>query len=374
MKCSEAVEWMHRYIDHDLSEEESSVLFEHIQSCRDCEEEFAMLKKLSEELEQLPVLTPRYSLVDTILPQLEALDLARREEGSASEELPAATMTTAPVAQRRRKVTSSRSRAYRTGALGLAAAVILGVFIYQVEPRTMKDAEMTSYSVMDKSDSSLDSAAQDAGQPSEAEASSTTSDIVREAEALAPELEASDNKSASSQESSAGEGNFAADSNKLAEEAPRQLDSSTSTQKHAPSQKPASQADEKSAANNNEERASGDQRTGTSDEAVADLPLLQEGDAIFEEQTEMRDSGMMMGIAGFAALNEWSAPDGVFLVKYLEEHLYLYRNESDELTLVTDLPVEGDLVSGEWSEDGAVFTYTVEKDGASTSYTLHPVR
>lgn len=33
MKCPEAVEWMHRYLDHDLNEEESFLLFEHIRNC-----------------------------------------------------------------------------------------------------------------------------------------------------------------------------------------------------------------------------------------------------------------------------------------------------------------------------------------------------
>ncbi|GIO35990.1 hypothetical protein J41TS12_08510 [Paenibacillus antibioticophila] len=381
MKCSEAVEWMHRYIDHDLSEEESSALLEHIQSCRDCKEEFAMLKELSAQLEELPVLAPRYSLVDAILPQLEALDLGRREEGSASEEIPAATMAAEPV-NRRRERTSGRSRAYRTGALGLAAAVILGVFIYQVEPRTVRDAEIASYSVMDTSEnSSLESSAQDMAQSSDADhitSGSAQEEAAQDASSTTPESEASDHRPAADEQSTA-DSSPTADSGHSPETAPAQPDSSVPNQKSPASssgQKPTSQENEKLA---NKEDTSAANRTdapedAVSDERASDAPMLQENDGNVEQEADVQDGTIMMGISRFAMPDEWASPDGLFLVKYLDEHLYLYRNEIDSSTMVTDLPVEGDWVSGEWSEDGTVFTYIVEKDGVSASYTLQPVR
>ncbi|WP_044479355.1 zf-HC2 domain-containing protein [Paenibacillus antibioticophila] len=382
MKCSEAVEWMHRYIDHDLSEEESSALLEHIQNCRDCKEEFAMLKELSAQLEELPVLAPRYSLVDAILPQLEALDLGRREEGSASEEIPAATMAAEPV-NRRRERTSGRSRAYRTGALGLAAAVILGVFIYQVEPRTVRDAEIASYSVMDTSEnSSLESSAQDMGQSSDADhmtSGSAQEEAAQDASSATPEPEASDNNKPAADEQSTADSSPTADSGHSTGTAPEQPDSPVPNQKSPSSsseQKPTSQENEKLA---NKEDTSAANRADASEDAVrderpSDPPLIQENEGIAEQQGDLQDGGMMMGISRFAMPDEWTSPDGLFLVKYLDEHLYLYRNEFDSSTMVTDLPVEGDWVSGEWSEDGTVFTYIVEKDGVSASYTLQPVR
>lgn len=382
MKCSEAVEWMHRYIDHDLSEEESSALLEHIQNCRDCKEEFAMLKELSAQLEELPVLAPRYSLVDAILPQLEALDLGRREEGSASEEIPAATMAAEPV-NRRRERTSGRSRAYRTGALGLAAAVILGVFIYQVEPRTVRDAEIASYSVIDTSeDSSLESSAQDMGQSSDADhmtSGSAQEEAAQDASSATPEPEASDNNKPAADEQSTADSSPTADSGHSTGTAPEQPDSPVPNQKSPSSsseQKPTSQENEKLA---NKEDTSAANRADASEDAVrderpSDPPLIQENEGIAEQQGDLQDGGMMMGISRFAMPDEWTSPDGLFLVKYLDEHLYLYRNEFDSSTMVTDLPVEGDWVSGEWSEDGTVFTYIVEKDGVSASYTLQPVR
>lgn len=86
MKCAEVVEWMHRYIDHDLNDEETSLLFEHIRECSDCAEEFELLNELSAKLSELPDVTPRFSLVDRIMPQLDEIDRARLEEGSAVED------------------------------------------------------------------------------------------------------------------------------------------------------------------------------------------------------------------------------------------------------------------------------------------------
>ncbi|MEI0738159.1 zf-HC2 domain-containing protein [Paenibacillus sp. JTLBN-2024] len=80
MKCPEVVEWMHRYLDYDLSEEETVQLYEHLKHCPECTETFRMLKSLSRDLEDLPKVTPKFSIVDAIMPQLEAIDQARQEK------------------------------------------------------------------------------------------------------------------------------------------------------------------------------------------------------------------------------------------------------------------------------------------------------
>lgn len=89
MKCPEVVEWMHRYLDYDLSEEETVQLYEHLKHCPECTETFRMLKSLSRDLEDLPKVTPKFSIVDAIMPQLEAIDQARQEKSASREEEPA---------------------------------------------------------------------------------------------------------------------------------------------------------------------------------------------------------------------------------------------------------------------------------------------
>ncbi|WP_036737205.1 anti-sigma factor family protein, partial [Paenibacillus zanthoxyli] len=77
MNCAEVMEWMHRYLDHDLSRDESLEMFRHIDGCPSCAELFERLNALSSELEQLPDISPPFSLVDSIMPKLEAIDRER---------------------------------------------------------------------------------------------------------------------------------------------------------------------------------------------------------------------------------------------------------------------------------------------------------
>lgn len=77
MNCEEVVELMQRELDGDLDSLEQERLREHLARCPDCAVLFSRLQKLSSELEQLPRVVPRYSLVDAILPQLERLEEAK---------------------------------------------------------------------------------------------------------------------------------------------------------------------------------------------------------------------------------------------------------------------------------------------------------
>lgn len=58
MKCAEVMEWMHRYLDHDLSQEEMLEMFRHIDDCPSCAEVLDRLTLLSQQLEQLPDVKP----------------------------------------------------------------------------------------------------------------------------------------------------------------------------------------------------------------------------------------------------------------------------------------------------------------------------
>ncbi|UHA74218.1 anti-sigma factor family protein [Paenibacillus sp. 481] len=85
MNCSEVVEMMQRHLDNDLDGTETDLLTEHTQHCPACAEIYERLARLSSELEQLPKVTPRFSIVDSILPALDRLDM----EGQSSATAPA---------------------------------------------------------------------------------------------------------------------------------------------------------------------------------------------------------------------------------------------------------------------------------------------
>ncbi|MBY7739536.1 anti-sigma factor [Paenibacillus polymyxa] len=145
MKCGEEVmDWMQRYVDHELGEEETSQLMNHIATCPDCAEKFHILQTLSRELEELPAVSPAFSLVDSIMPQLDAIDRAREEQGSALQEMQpvAADPESGAGPRQRTQPVPWWNRVGGRAAMGVAAAaVVLGIVVFNFEPKTVQDAE-----------------------------------------------------------------------------------------------------------------------------------------------------------------------------------------------------------------------------------------
>lgn len=86
MMCQEVMELMQRYIDGDLDERETSLMMDHVGQCPDCAAMLNRLQRLSNELEQLPRVVPRFSLVDAILPELERLNKSETNADTVSTE------------------------------------------------------------------------------------------------------------------------------------------------------------------------------------------------------------------------------------------------------------------------------------------------
>ncbi|RCX22729.1 putative zinc finger protein [Fontibacillus phaseoli] len=387
MKCPEAVEWMHRYIDHDLNEEESSVLFEHMQNCPECSEKFAILNELSAKLEELPKVTPRFSLVDSILPQLDVIDRARREEGSAAEDV-AGTMVAAESTDelsrsRRERPVRRSSRAYRTGAFGLAAAVILGVFIYQYEPKTMPDAEIASRVAFDSNSSTAD-------RSSSSETEESADNFSKQDGGETGPIMQEDHNTPAADESLKSSGNGAGGESK----SDSSNGGSGGSQETTTPDRSGNDAAPPKAAN----PAANGGNSGTSSPATLDrdknaktpqesAPLNNEGGAEAEDSDAslktmvpekapvdgLADSSMM-GIANFLATNQWPSPDGKYTAELRDNHLYVYRNDAEDRTLLVDQTLDGNWVNGEWSQDGKTFTYETEKDGTSAAHTVQPVQ
>ncbi|MEC0183227.1 anti-sigma factor [Paenibacillus peoriae] len=143
MKCEEEVmDWMQRYVDHELGEEETSQLMNHIATCPDCAEKFHILQTLSRELEELPAVSPAFSLVDSIMPQLDAIDRAREEQGSALQEMQPVAVDPGPGPRQRTQPTPWWNRVGGRAAMGVAAAaVVLGIVVFNFQPKTVQDAE-----------------------------------------------------------------------------------------------------------------------------------------------------------------------------------------------------------------------------------------
>ncbi|MNI24718.1 hypothetical protein D3C73_783460 [compost metagenome] len=391
MKCPEVMEWMHRYIDGDLNEEESGAMFQHFRTCSDCAEQFEMLKMLSARLEDLPKVTPSYSLVDSILPQLDAIDRARREEGSTVEVIPgmipAATNDNELNRKYRRSQTSRRKRTYVSGALGLAAALILGVFIYQYEPFTMSDAEIASSSqeantssdsstlAANTADTTSDSNDRFSTDVDSADAGNNTKtddagsqEPVKAQEVVNPELSDSAGNSLNDNNNLVDGGDQKAVGSVPPVPSDNTGDKSAKSYDAPPdvSSGPNDSA-QKLPASNREDAGNGS-NTGSSQNKSTELEGSPSETSIVAPAEDL-----MMGFVRFADTHEWTSPDGKYTVDKQEEVLSLYQsNESAERKLITEVPIDGEWVSGEWSEDGKEFKYEIMKDGMSSSHMISP--
>lgn len=394
MKCAEAVEWMHRYVDHDLNEEETSLLFEHIRDCSDCAYEFELLNELSAKLSKLPDVTPRFSLVDQIMPQLNEIDRARREEGSTIEHdsiigAVAASAGTDPrsVGSRRDKKTAqrSRTRSFRTGILGtVAAAVILGIFITQYEPRTIPNAELsTADQSADSSNNqpaaneflarSMDEAESNASQMADGAAKNSGEDRGNEGDmnsftksgepssagnASHGEKLSPDHSGAKGDESSPAPANTPTESNGDAGGRPAS-DASRSTENHlAPNDgtlEGNSAPGEPSQGNPADEGELGDHK-------MEMAPLAP------DEPISSQDPAQKYGISKMP--EEWGSPDGTHRAVLLGNHLYIYKEDNESSLLVADEQVTGTWIKGEWSSDGTKFTYEADVDGSVTKHSV----
>lgn len=164
MNCQEGMEYMQRQLDGDLDERESEALISHTRHCQQCAAMFERLQLLSAGLENLPKVTPPYSLVDAIMPRLA--------------ELPAAEAVHAPVGERTQKqaqrvVPVKRwTDRFSMRAFGgiLAAGVVVGLFLVTYQP---DGAAKNDASLFDASSANM---AMDSGESSSTESAKSLSD------------------------------------------------------------------------------------------------------------------------------------------------------------------------------------------------------
>lgn len=125
MTCQEVIENMQRQLDGDLSEFEVEALMKHNRHCPDCAAMFERLTRLSAELESLPKVAPPFSLVDSILPQLDEVDRLGQQQA------PVAVLEhNLPAARKGRKNRFS----WRAVSGVAAAAVVAGLFLITYRP------------------------------------------------------------------------------------------------------------------------------------------------------------------------------------------------------------------------------------------------
>ncbi|WP_310829788.1 anti-sigma factor family protein [Paenibacillus pedocola] len=378
MKCTEVIEWMHRYLDHDLSPDETIEMYRHIDNCPSCAEVFNRLTLLSEQLEQLPDVKPPFSLVDSIMPQLEKIDLGvQAEDAAASEDTKVIPMTRKGTHSQTVKGTSRvASMAARTGIGAVAAAIILVIALFNM-PDSMPAADV---------EQALNQAADTAGS-NEAMSKMTTGNSDTAATEGADNAAAPDELNAQLSESAgasdggtvdggaadsaapatidAGPAAEATEAGPAVSEGPASAKRSTSVTRNSELATPAPRSDIKSGGGN---MSAQDARTFNDEDTAAD----NSAPAQDVEQTPAAEEAGTMGLLPMLkAQSPWYSPDGKYSAELAGQQLVIYNVPSsglqEERTAVTSLPLEGTWVSGTWSEDSLQFTYVTLKDGSEVS-------
>jgi len=409
MKCEEVVEWMHRYLDHDLGEAETAQMLQHVAKCPECAENFSLLRALSRELEELPQVSPKFSLVDAIMPQLDAIDEARKEQSSTIQEMnpvPAAFENLQRSSERKTKQKWLNSMAGRMSMGAAAAAVILGFAIWGNPPEQIENAD----SMLMSSGASQESGNVDenplsknienydpatSSQPSsndvfvgESNASSTEGDNLGSEtipeenggdQVQEPEVQADPTPQQPATESTPAP-------NKGAQDHSSSSPSTDSQKSHVQNQDAEQRNQESGSAptsstdgeeDGTNEPENGDAKSFASQDTAPnmteDVPV--EGNAVPDNGTGADTSGGNKGLAGpdqgiatTAAPKEWKSPDGSYVVMLIGDQISIYSkpvNEPDVLSLVEQRNIEGTLKSASWSKDGTLFNYETDKDGTT---------
>ncbi len=129
-------ELMQRDLDGDLSLQEQQLLQSFVQKDPDLQLTYDRLKRVSDQLEQLPPVTPAFSIVDSILPQLEAAAFQPAAVPIAMEtELPRLELKKTDSRQERPKWKGLPVWMARVGSGLAAACLLLGLFFMVNGPK-----------------------------------------------------------------------------------------------------------------------------------------------------------------------------------------------------------------------------------------------
>lgn len=408
MKCDEVVEWMHRYLDHDLGEAETEQLLQHVATCPACAENFSLLRALSRELEDLPQVTPKFSLVDAIMPQLDAIDEARKEQSSTIQEMspvPAAIESLQRSGERKPKQQWLNTMVGRMSVGAAAAVVVLGFAIWGYQPEKLENADvmmMSSGGSAENQAADPNALSTDVNGNDASAAKRHENDAANSGEALqAPET----SESPEAQDSAGEQEEPPVVSEPNSTEVPTESTSEPTASQDQPSKDVPSSTNPADTAQSSVGEASPDieQKTESADSALppatpdetestangvdpenfatdSETPEVKEGDVQkgitapeVQDGTKASDGAMGLvgpnqGIASTSVPKEWSSPDGAYTVMQTDNQLSLYARSADDpaaLNLVEQRELEGTLTSAGWTSDGTTFNYSTDQNGTT---------
>jgi hypothetical protein len=356
------MEYMQRELDGDLGEFESAKLREHIRHCPDCAAMYERLKRLSAELENLPKVTPPFSLVDAILPKLDEIDRAAStvRPGAGAPE-PADASGSAPRTAPRRRNSRFNLRVL-SGVI--AAGVVAGIFLVTYDRDLLNDA-------MSGNSASVDSASSGSSGP--VLMMGSTADSAEVQVQSGPIMEKSVNfgkvvdQSSKTSESGTSSPGSARDARSGGTDGGG-TDAGAGTGSF-----PGSGPDPDAGSGSGEplERvASPDAAQGGSADGVVVVTGSEEAPA------DRLGVGAQPGIAGFleepaADPVESVSPDGSYVAVFADSRVVIYDRDGNARFEGEER--RGAIAAMGWTDDGAYFRYEVRReDGTGEIYRIDP--
>lgn len=374
MMCQEVMDDMQRQLDGDLDDQESEALMTHLRHCPECAEMFDRLQLLSSGLENLPKVTPPYSLVDAILPRLAELTPETNtdmDNTAAAPLLPLADTDKAPIERRVQRPRRWFDR-FSMRALGgvVAAGLVAGLFLVTYNAGNTGDGLSTA---QESASSSTDDAAADTG------AATFKSNLVTESatsEPMAKELASDEEVSTSS-----------ADNDKPATDEPKEPEDI-----YRNAEQPSTSQAERSDGSNSGGQAQTDSADEVADGAgnspnqsftaqpdpamqadsvdPADKEVKSFGASSSDEEQVQDNKAQINGITQIA--NDFVSPDGHYKASIdPDANILNIYVQADMMFVLHTEPAPGGIGSIVWSEDSKSLTYeAIAEDGTSTSYRI----
>lgn len=381
MNCQEVVEYMHRYLDQDLDPEETAQMYRHVAVCPACAEKFNLLKSLSRDLEDLPAVTPPYSLVDAILPQLEAIDRARIER--TEEDVITQPAVMVPELKRNgRRANWWSSIAGRTVIGTVAAAVILGVAIFKYEPEMLSDAEVPFKEASMPASNSSNGSQELSDMPQE-QKSSAVSDLDEsnkdsQQPSMASEVPLEDESDKPKSDEPVLDEPKSDEPASLKNDASDSVETPPKSEKRGQSRVSEPTGDVGSTKNNNstgnsvppqktQDTVQPQQEVQPDSKELTESQDQKPGEVSSVNTEDSEPEVGKMDLYGISSMKprQWASPDGLYSVSLTIDKLVLYRLSvaADQLPeALVSIPLEGEWHAGEWSADSKIFTYTVLVD------------
>ncbi|MBW7473748.1 zf-HC2 domain-containing protein [Paenibacillus oenotherae] len=381
MNCQEVMEYMQRQLDGDLDEQEADILMAHTRQCQDCATMLDRLELLSAGLENLPKVTPSYSLVDAIMPRLMELHPEAADPGRPEADEPLPLVRRAERTGRFGRWKNSLSM--RTLGGVIAAGVVVGLFLVTYRPGAMDNLSDSAGQKL-VAESSMSAGANSAADKSlSEEATDSALQLQKNVEiesapssdiALKSDAERSDKSKAESGSDAAR--NFAPAEETSSQERIGKVQSPNYETTIVNDQLGAAQSDNsrdnESSANTNSYGSDGG--NAIADNSIPDNPVTGNS---FAGGGETKDSEANEGVGAPIAAENLSvdrmvSPDGIYRAVILDSQLKVYLI-ADSTLLFESVKRASGFGGLQWSDDSRQLVYeTLADDGKLAKFVIDP--